>query len=181
MLSLPYIVLIGDVGAGKSTLVEKISGLSGISSSSYLSATKSSSQHYSTDKSILICDTPGANPLQEKFEHNLWIANAMNFMPFSSIVIVVKAETRMDNVIDGIRKYAERLLDLADMLAVCVTHMDQVIWDKNEFVKYLNDEMGINKAVFTGNDSESEKLITDLKSICCEQAMDLQIDSKNFF
>ena len=52
-----YIVLLGDVGAGKSKLAEKISGQTGISSSQSTSCTKVSNLYESFDKRIVICDT----------------------------------------------------------------------------------------------------------------------------
>ena len=58
-----YIVLLGDVGTGKSTLVEKISGETGISSSQSTSCTKVSVIYESFDKRIVICDTPGSNAM----------------------------------------------------------------------------------------------------------------------
>ena len=99
-----YIVLMGDVGSGKSTLVEKVSGVSGMSSQSSTSATKQSGLYFSTDSRLLICDTPGTNPLTEKFKHNAWVAVAVNYRPVSRLMIAVEANVRIDNVIDNIRK-----------------------------------------------------------------------------
>ena len=93
-----YIVLMGDVGSGKSTLVEKVSGVSGMSSQSSTSATRQSGLYFSTDSRVLVCDTPGTNPLTEKFESNAWIATAINYLPVSRLVIVVEANVRIGNV-----------------------------------------------------------------------------------
>ena len=62
----PYIVLIGDVGAGKSTLVEKICDEIGRSSNADQSYTRSCEVIESYDRSLEICDTPGSNPMADK-------------------------------------------------------------------------------------------------------------------
>ena len=98
-----YIVLLGDVGTGKSTLVEKISGTTGISSDTSTSCTRVSFLYQSFDNRILICDTPGSNAMSDKFNHNAWIATAINYSPVSRILICVVAHTRIANVIDVIR------------------------------------------------------------------------------
>ena len=114
-----------------------------------------SALYFSEDKRLLISDTPGSNPLlADKLQHNMWIAIAINYRPVSRILISVKADVRIDNVIDGIRKYVENFLDLAMMeqvLAVCVTHMDQVEWRAEEFLPMLENELGlVDCVVFSG-------------------------------
>ena len=103
-----YVVLIGDVGTGKSTIVEKLTNERGRASDKDTSVTKSSEVFWTTDGSIVISDTPGSNAMEDKLEHNVWIASALNFMPVSKIFIMAKAETRLDNVVDNVRKYTDR-------------------------------------------------------------------------
>ncbi len=132
----PYVVLLGDVGTGKSTLVEKLTGESGRSSDSSMSYTRSSEVFWVPDGSLIIADTPGSNALEDKLEHNIWIAGALNYMPVSRIFIVVKAEARIDSVISNVRKYADSFVELPmDVLAVLVTHMDmpEVRWTEKDF------------------------------------------------
>ena len=176
----PYIVLIGDVGAGKSTLVEKLTGCVGRSSASAKSATRDSLIFHAKDGSFMICDTPGTNPVDEKFEHNAWIAHAMNYIPISRILIVVKAETRIDKVIDEIRKYVEGFIDLVDLLGVCVTHMDQITWQKEAFTRLLNQELGLDTAVFSGINTPAENLIAGVRGTCLQEPIQMMITHENF-
>ena len=71
---LPYVVLIGDVGIGKSTLVEKLTGFHRLSSPGAESFTKDSMVYSTISGRLLICDTPGSNPMEQRYEHNYWIA-----------------------------------------------------------------------------------------------------------
>ena len=119
-----YVVLLGDVGSGKSTVVEKLTGQTGRSSDANESWTKTAEAFWATDGSLIVADTPGSNAVNEKLDHNIWIAHALNFMPVSKILIVVKAETRIDNVADNIRKYSDNFMEIPlDAVAVLVTHI----------------------------------------------------------
>ena len=61
--------------------------------------------------------------------HNLGIAGALNYLPVSKMFILVKAETRLDSVVDNIRKYSDRFVKFdPDILGVLITHMDTVSW-----------------------------------------------------
>ena len=125
----PYVVLLGDVGTGKSTIVEKVSNVTNLASGGDTSVTKSSTVFWSIDGSLLIADTPGSNAIEDKLKHNLGIAGALNYLPVSKVFILVKAETRLDNVVDNIRKYSDRFVTLdPSVIGVLITHMDTVSW-----------------------------------------------------
>ena len=93
----PYVVLLGDVGTGKSTLVEKLTGESGRSSDSSMSYTRSSEVFWVPDGSLIIADTPGSNALEDKLEHNIWIAGALNYMPVSRILLKLKLASTLSS------------------------------------------------------------------------------------
>ena len=77
----PYVVLLGDVGTGKSTIVEEVANVTNLAS-----VTKSSKVFFSSDGSLQVGDTPGSNAMEDKFKHNLWIAAALNFKPVSKVL-----------------------------------------------------------------------------------------------
>lgn len=103
--SMPYVILIGNVGAGKSTLVEKVSGETGISSAASTSVTKAADVILSADDSLMICDTPGTNSITDQLSSNIQIARALNFMPVNLILITVEADVRIESVTKGLRVY----------------------------------------------------------------------------
>ena len=131
----------GDVGAGKSTLVEKVTSLKGRSSGKGTSFTKKASYALSTDNSLLISDTPGVNVIRDKFAQNVWITQALNLQPVSQILITVKAETRMENVIDRVKEYSSKLstLDKMEAVGLVVTNMDnrEIDWSESDFCEQL--------------------------------------------
>ncbi|XP_028410265.1 uncharacterized protein LOC114532871 [Dendronephthya gigantea] len=180
--SAEYVVLLGDVGSGKSTLVEKLTGEKGRSSDCSTSCTKTSEAVCVPDGSLIISDTPGSNPMDEELEHNVWIATAFNYKPVSRLFIVVKAENRKDNVIRNISEYANRFLEPAEMdvLGVLVTHMDTVKWTEEEFKHDVERKLGIDTVVFSGMDTQGDTLLSNVLKTCTKKH-NLTVDDENFF
>ena len=106
-----YVVLVGDVGAGKSTFVEKLTGARGRSSNSSVSFTTETEIFLPLNSELAIADTPGSNAMRDKLAHNIQIAGALNFSAVSRILLVVKAETR-------IGKFLLRLMVLIRTLSI---------------------------------------------------------------
>ena len=176
----PYIVLVGDVGTGKSTILEKLTEVKGRSSNAKLSATKSSTVLWVPDGSLIVSDTPGSNPLRDKLDHNIWIAGAPNFRPVSRIFIVVKAETRIANVFENVSKYADRFLELPmDVVGVLVTHMDMVDWKEEELRPLIEDELGIDTVVFSSMSTKRETLLQSILHTC-KKEFNLTVNNENF-
>jgi len=141
------VVLRGDVGMGKSTIVEKVTGFCDLSSGASQSFTRSSHAFIAPCRRLQLIDPLGSNAMTDKMEHNVWIAHALNTDPVSLILNVVKADTRIDNAVGKVRNYVERLADLIDIMAVCITHMDTVDWNQGEFKSCLRDELGIDLGI----------------------------------
>ena len=177
----PYIVLLGDVGTGKSTILEKLTGEKGRSSDATESFTRTSEVFWVPDGSLIVADTPGSNALKDKLEHNIQIAGALNFTPVSRIFIVVKAETRIDSVVDNARKYADSFLELPmDVVGVLVTHMDLVDWTEKDFTPLIDNELGIDTVVFSWINTDQATLKKSILKTCTEKH-NLTVNDENFF
>merc|ERR1719167_24147 len=178
-----YITFIGDVGTGKSTLVEMMTGVTGHSSAANQSATRETMMFWTQDGSIIVADTPGANAMNNKLQHNIQIAFALNFRPISKIFIVVKADTRIDTTVDFVRKYSEQLLELnSDYLGVIVTHMDTVSWTDADFLPSIGNELGITNVIYSSKNQNAQKLINDILAECRKHVpIKLSIDGDEFF
>ena len=180
-LSPPYVVLLGDVGTGKSTLLEKLTEEKRKSSQANESFTRTSEVFWSPDGRLIVADTPGSNALKGTLEHNVEIACALNFRPVSRIFIVVKAETRIDSVVDNVRKYADRFLELPmDVVGVLVTHMDTVDWTEKNFTPRIEDDLGIDSVVFSSMTTNRKTLQKNILKTCTEQH-NLTVNGENFF
>lgn len=172
----------GDVGSGKSTVVEKLTGEKGRSSDGNICYTRTSEAFCVPDGSLIISDTPGSNAMDDELEHNVWIAAAFNYKPVSRLFIVVKANDRKDTVIDNISKYANRFLEPADMdvLGVLVTHMDTVEWTEEVLTSDIKRKLGIETVVVSSMDTQAETLLSDILKTCTKKH-NLTVDDANFF
>ena len=174
----------GDVGTGKSTIVEKLTGAIDRSSDSSMSKTKESEVFEIYDGSIIICDTPGTNPVSERFEHNIQLAHAFNARPVTCLLIVAKADTRMENTVEQIERYMDRLpTDFPEkLIGICVTHMDAVNWTREKLVPLLKKQLDIDTVLCSSLVTLPEDFKNDLLEQCVfdREAMRLNIDSEKF-
>ena len=119
--------------------------------------------------------------MKDKLEHNQWIAAALNFKPVSKVFIIVKADMRMANVCDGIRKYSDRFIELEpDAIGVLVTFMDTVDWSKQQMKEAIEEELGFKDVVFSGKNYSASSLLNDIKELS-KKKYDLMADAENFF
>ena len=176
-----YVVLMGEVGVGKSSIVEKLSGISIPTGENPMSVTREFRPYDTYDWSMTVADTPGCNSIEDQLEHNLQIAAALNYMPVSRILVTVKADTRIANVTSVVKKFNERLLDFSDeIVGILVTHMDKVSWESSELETRIKDEFGIECVLFSNKkDTPGEILLGMIKSVCVKPVA-IKVDEKNF-
>ena len=172
-------VLLGDVGVGKSTIVEKCTGGRGLSSASPESFTRNAYFRVSACGALKCIDVPGANAMVEPLKQNMWIAHAFNHEPVSLILLTVKADVRIDQALDDVRQYVERFEDFMFLVTVCVTHMDTVKWCEQRFLQHMSHVLGINDALFVGKHTDGGALKDGVLQRCGPPC-NLTIDSSNF-
>lgn len=162
--------MVGNVGSGKSTIVEKLTGVTGRSSKTSASYTTSFEYFLGQNKSILIADTPGSNPRKEILEHNKEIAAAFNYRPVSKIFIVAKADKRLDQTIDNVKKYVICFDTLPfDSLSVLITFMDiEKEWSEEEFQEALDEDLEIQESIYSAKDTSGDKILKEILAICGE-------------
>lgn len=174
------VVLVGNVGAGKSTLVEKVTLQRGLSSSGAQSYTQESRFFLSPDGRLRIIDTPGVNARTEPLQHNIWVAHALGFKPVSMIGLVIKADRRIDNFIGEAEEFATHFSEFMDVLCIIVTHMDTVTWSAQDGHQALQDQLGL-QGVFVGRTTTQAKVQADIMAACSQEPLNISIDHENFF
>ena len=175
-----YVVMIGDVGVGKSTVVDKLTDTKVQKSDCALSVTRYSKPYWTYDSSMVVCDTPGSNSIQDQLEHNELIASALNYKPVSRILIIVKADTRIANVMSVIDRYSERLLSLPeDIVGVLVTHMDTVSWTPEDLKPRIKEEFDMDCVLFNSKHTSRETLLEEIKAVCSKPES-VKVDDNNF-
>ena len=177
-----YVVLIGNAGTGKSALVEKVTGMNGISSGASIRVTKSSNVYEAADGSLMICDTPGIHSFDDSFRSNLEIARALNFFPVDLVLITVKADIRIEPVVKYFRKYMECFLPEnfpKKLIGFCITHMDKVSWGENE-MSVLKNESGIENVILSCPEKKSTTLTKEIRDLCKKQPVTISVDNDLF-
>ena len=180
----PYIILLGDVGTGKSTIVEKLTGETGRSSDSKHVGTEAS-ECFEIFNGVIICDTPGTNALTNRFGHNIHVAHAMNSRPVRCILIVSKADTRISNTVKNVGEYVERLMPTyfpEELISVCITHMDTVKWERKDILPHLAEQLEITSVFCSSLTTTDENLKHDLLENCVfgKKAFNLNIEANAF-
>jgi len=184
----PTVVMLGACGHGKSTLVEKATGLTGLSSAAATSYTVLSTTYRSTCGRLQVIDTPGSDALAESVEdrvkNNLHIASALSSFPVTLLLVVVKADKRIDRVVSQARGFSDNFIDFDQNLAVCVTHMDEVqgTWSKEQCSEHLRKQLDFDLVLYSQLDTPSDELIDEILRLCqrVDRPLNFTIDSDNF-
>merc|ERR1712179_341927 len=104
----------------------------------------------------------------------------MNYQPVSKLLIVVKATTRIDNVLTNIKNYLDNFIDFPEgILGICITHMDEVLWNEQMMRDKLEDQKISNSVVFSQYGT-STKVMQDQILQSCGDPFQLIIDDQNF-
>lgn len=178
-------ILIGYAGAGKSYLIEKATGVKGLSSSSSTSYTQCARRYPLPDGSTII-DTPGCNASEmDLFTHNLWIAQAFNAGPVSNIIVVVEAHQRLETMFTIATQIVRRFklgLDTDNQTFVlCVTKMDmEHEWSAEEVTRRAG--RCFTNVIFSGHGVTQSALLHQLREVrSAATPTSIKIDDSNFF
>ena len=98
-------------------------------------------------------------------------------------MIVVKADVRIDNMIETIRKYMEGFIDAENMeeiISICVTHMDLASWTEKTLMNHVNNEFGFKSVIFSGLDTTRDQLLEDILQLCTK-FHNISVNEDNFF
>ena len=159
--------------------MEKLTGERGRSSGNDQSVTSSTECFVVPDGRLMIADTPGSNAMEDTFQQNVWIAQAMSFKPVSKILVTVQADTRIDNVVGRVTGYADRFLDMDDsLIGVIVTHMDKVDWPEDRCLNHLRAR-GINSVLFSTKSTQGADLQARILRMCTT-TQNISVDHSNF-
>ena len=116
---------------------------------------------------------------------NMHVAHALNARPVTCILIVAKADTRIENTVKTIGEYLDTLLPdefPTEILGVCITHMDVVSWKKSDILPIIKDDLDIESVVCSSFDMTAEAFKDELMRECIagRRAVKLDIDSDMF-
>ncbi len=159
-----YFVLIGNTGAGKSTIYEKMTGMTGLSGGSS-EFTTTNSRVGSVDD-IMFADTPGVKASKDRLEHALQILGALRFRPLTALVFVIEMSKKDSLTIENISNLIAPFYEYEDLISIIVTHHDQhPKVDKTVLKKSIEEELEISHVYISSCSSTKNDYVSFFNGI----------------
>ncbi|CAD8201331.1 unnamed protein product [Paramecium octaurelia] len=163
------IVLLGQIGSGKTTLYNKIT----LSQEKTKAGGNSVTLNVFMKKSSFgsgfkVLDTPGFGSDSQKIDHIAGVLSALSEGPVNRIAIIVKF-ARTDVIIEDVKKIIPALMNYRHLMTVIVTCWDYC--DKSDEATYKNDiqaklaKYKINSTMFVGKNDASESICEQIDQI----------------
>ena len=155
------IILLGSVGCGKTTLINKLSKSDGFSCTRDV-------QYCSTSDGSIIIDFPGLNAAEEIVKHLKIQISTLSVIPAKMICLVTKLTTRYDDIVKDLHQMVRIFESNRDNLAVIVTFCkDLTLQQEAEIQKIIEKKMKINpqNIIFSSNKMSSEMLLDKINNI----------------
>ena len=155
------IILLGSVGYGKTTLINKLSKSDGFSCTRDV-------QYCSTSDGSIIIDFPGLNSAEEIVKHLKIQSSTLSVIPAKMICLVTKLTTRYDDIVKDLHQMVRIFESNRDNLAIIVTFCeDLTLQQEAEIQKIIEKKMKINpqNIIFSSNKMSSEMLLDKINNI----------------
>lgn len=163
------IILFGSVGAGKTSLINKICGIDLITKEGGFSCTRD--VQYARDPyGNLIIDFPGLNAAEEIVKHLKIQKSCLSSIPAKMICLVIKFSVRYDDIIKSALQMVKIFYENRDNILVIITNSEKVtITQMAEIEASISKKCKIdsNYIIFTSKNMSAEevrKKINDKKS-----------------
>lgn len=161
----PICVLMGNTGAGKTTLCNKLCGTNHKSQSQRGSCTTELFQNPVSCGSnpMVIIDTPGVDSQVDTYKHAILLKEALTGTPINSIFCVIKYDNRFDRTLQDYSKLLLPVEKYSRKIVVMISHMDlsrNREIDEEEIRKVFNDEYNFSNLIFY-SDNDEPSVIAD--------------------
>ena len=158
------IILFGSVGAGKTSLINKICGVDLITKSGGFSCTRDVQYARDPDGNIII-DFPGLNAAEEIVKHLKIQKSCLSSIPARMICLVIKFSVRYDDIIKSAIQMVKIFNDNRENIVVIITNSEDVsIVQMSEIEAALSKKCKIDstKIIFTSKNTSSQEIRKNL-------------------
>lgn len=177
-------VLIGRMGTGKTTLINKICGLNhpagaGVSYTDRLYSNRVSVGDYP----FTLIDTPGAASTDENYKHSLLQFHALTATPINAILMMVKYDCRHSYVREHLDDLLKLVPEYVKKVVVVISHWDHVTDQDREFEELWESVKGTkcaNMVVYSNRHRPEEVANTIYSCVSQLPAEQLEIDQSSF-
>lgn len=161
-------VFFGNVGSGKTTLINKLCGTNYETSSSGFSCTRIVQSSPTIRNSNIILDFPGLSSVRELVQHLVQQRDTLKVIPVRVICFILKYDNRYDLLLISIIKMINIFKHHLNNVCIIFTHSENVsLKIKAEICNVIEEEVGIveKKIIFSTLDTSEERLSKELETI----------------
>lgn len=184
----PLAILVGQTGAGKTTLSNKLCGTQHSAGAGKVSVTQ---ELYRNDVSygynaFSLIDTPGTDSSTDTYKHAVLLREALTATKINTIFVIIKYENRFGKMVDA---YLEQPVEMfGKKIVVMISHSDEskdVEKDFKEICESFTEEEGcpdVSNIIFFSEQSSND-LIADLMYSCMSnmEAEKIEISDELFY
>ena len=161
------IILFGSVGAGKTTLINKLCNVDLLTKEDGFSCTRDVQYSRTPDGNIII-DFPGLNAAEEIVKHLKIQKSTLSSIPARMICLVIKLTARYDDIIKSALQMVKIFYENRDNITIIITNSENItIVQEAEISKSLENKCKINPThiLFTSKKMSAEELRNKLNII----------------
>jgi len=161
------IILFGSVGAGKTTLINKLCNVDLLTKEDGFSCTRDVQYSRTPDGNIII-DFPGLNAAEEIVKHLKIQKSTLSSIPARMICLVIKLTARYDDIIKSALQMVKIFYENRDNITIIITNSENItIVQEAEISKALEKKCKIkeNHILFTSTKMSAEELRNKLNII----------------
>ena len=161
------IILFGSVGAGKTTLINKLCNVDLLTKEDGFSCTRDVQYSRTPDGNIII-DFPGLNAAEEIVKHLKIQKSTLSSIPARMICLVIKLTARYDDIIKSALQMVKIFYENKNNITIIITNSENItIVQEAEISKALEKKCKIkeNHILFTSTKMSAEELRNKLNII----------------
>ena len=165
--SINNIILFGSVGAGKTTLINKLCNINLLTKEGGFSCTRDVQYAYDLYRNIII-DFPGLNAAEEIVKHLKIQKSCLSSIPARMICLVIKFSVRYDDIIKSALQMVKIFYENRDNIAIIITNSEKVTMiQSSEIEAALMNKCKIDSKniIFTSSLMSAEEISKKLNNL----------------
>ena len=161
------IILFGSVGAGKTTLINKLCKIDLLTKSDGFSCTRDVQYCRTSDGNVII-DFPGLNAAEDIVKHLKIQKSTLSSIPARMICLVIKLTARYDDIVKSALQMVRIFVENRNNISIIITNCENITMKQEEEIKLtLQNKCKIKSEniIFSSNKMDSGTLLKKINNI----------------